>query len=31
VLGMLKASGQYSDEQLVALLMATTFNGLAGG
>ena len=31
VLGMLKASGQYSDEQLVELLMATTFNGLAGG
>jgi TetR/AcrR family transcriptional regulator of autoinduction and epiphytic fitness len=31
VLGMLKASGQYSDEQLVALLMATTFHGLAGG
>jgi AcrR family transcriptional regulator len=30
VLGMLKASGQYSDEQLVELLMATTFNGLAG-
>lgn len=31
VLGMLKASGQYSDEQLVELLLATTFNGLAGG
>jgi TetR/AcrR family transcriptional regulator of autoinduction and epiphytic fitness len=31
VLGMLKASGQYSDEQLVDLLLATTFNGLAGG
>ena len=31
VLGMLKASGQYSDEQLVELLMATTFHGLAGG
>jgi TetR/AcrR family transcriptional regulator of autoinduction and epiphytic fitness len=31
VLGMLKASGQYSDEQLVELLLATTFQGLAGG
>jgi TetR/AcrR family transcriptional regulator of autoinduction and epiphytic fitness len=31
VLGMLKASGQYSDEQLVGLLLATTFQGLAGG
>jgi AcrR family transcriptional regulator len=30
VLGMLKASGQYSDEQLVELLMSTTFNGLSG-
>jgi TetR/AcrR family transcriptional regulator of autoinduction and epiphytic fitness len=31
VLGMLKASGQYSDEQLIELLLATTFQGLAGG
>ena len=30
VLGMLKASGQYSDEQLVELLLTTTFNGLSG-
>lgn len=30
VLGMLKASAQYSDEQLVELLLATTFNGLSG-
>ncbi len=30
VLGMLKASGQYSDEQLVELLLGTTFHGLAG-
>ena len=30
VLGMLKASGQYSDEQLVELLLNTTFNGLSG-
>lgn len=30
VLGMLKASGQYSDEQLVELLMTTTFHGLSG-
>lgn len=30
VLGMLKASGQYSDAQLVELLLATTFHGLAG-
>ena len=30
VLGMLKASGQYSDEQLVELLLTTTFRGLAG-
>lgn len=30
VLGMLKASGQYSDEQLVALLLSTTFKGLGG-
>jgi TetR/AcrR family transcriptional regulator of autoinduction and epiphytic fitness len=31
VLGMLKASGQYSDEQLIELLLTTTFQGLAGG
>ena len=30
VLGMLKASGQYSDEQLVELLLSTTFRGIAG-
>jgi AcrR family transcriptional regulator len=30
VLGMLKASAQYSDEQLVELLLTTTFNGLSG-
>jgi AcrR family transcriptional regulator len=30
VLGMLKASGKYSDEQLVDLLLATTFRGLSG-
>lgn len=30
VLGMLKASGQYGDEQLVELLLTTTFSGLAG-
>jgi TetR/AcrR family transcriptional regulator, regulator of autoinduction and epiphytic fitness len=29
VLGMLKASGQYSDEQVIDIVMATCFDGLA--
>jgi TetR/AcrR family transcriptional regulator, regulator of autoinduction and epiphytic fitness len=28
VLGMLKASGQYSDEQVIDIVMATCFDGL---
>ena len=31
VLGMLKASGQYSDPQMIEWLVATTFRGLAPG
>jgi AcrR family transcriptional regulator len=30
VLGLLKASGQYSDEQVIAMLLATCFQGLGG-
>lgn len=31
VLGLLKAGGQYSDEQVIDMLLSTCFDGLAGG
>ena len=31
VLGLLKAGGSYSDEQIIEILMSTCFDGLAGG
>ncbi|MBX3621718.1 MAG: TetR/AcrR family transcriptional regulator [Rhizobacter sp.] len=31
VLGLLKMSGQHSDEQIIDMLMSTCFNGLSGG
>lgn len=30
VLGLLKANGQYSDEQIITMLLSTCFQGLAG-
>jgi hypothetical protein len=30
VLGLLKASGQYSDEQIIEMLLGTCFQGLGG-
>jgi len=31
VLGLLKAGGQYGDEQIIDMLLSTCFDGLAGG
>ena len=30
VLGLLKASGQHSDERIIEMLLSTCFDGLAG-